>query len=428
MSSTTAMQLTVNPVTANNNFRASILRRLYNNDPTLTELDLAWSWSFVGLRYIRSLVRALVKNTVLVKLNLSNNRLGVQEIRVLAPALARSTSLATLDLSDNGFGAAGMEALVPALAGNTKLTELHLNGNALEDEGVEILASVLNNILHTLSLSNNNIQSAGMEALASVLARSASLATLDLSRNDINSPQDDGFISKGVKVLAEGLKKNTVLGTLILDHNALGPKGMEVLASALEENKMLFKLFLEGDQCGSQFNPYLQMLIIRNEQFRTNWARTALAMAFAKANKGSHGEMRYSVLPHIESIVKLADSAYYPVASIGVACFTHTTFFKAHLENKPNWARAALAIAFAKANKDSDGEMCYSVFPHIESIVKLAGSFEGEKQSPPISITHFTHTTFFKAHLLSSLNNSLDSQPKTKCDENHLTALTFSPA
>ena len=69
-----------------------------------------------------------LKQTILTKLDLSDNNIGSGGAESLATALKTNKTLTNLDLSDNNIGPAGAESLATALKTNTTLTKLTVSG------------------------------------------------------------------------------------------------------------------------------------------------------------------------------------------------------------------------------------------------------------------------------------------------------------
>ena len=157
----------------------------------------------------------------------SRNRIGVSAGDAIARALAANTTLTSLSLQGNGVGPQGCALVSGGLARNTILRSLDLAMNNIADDGVEALAPALERAaLESLNLSNNMIGSRGIRGLAGVLrGGNLLLQTLDLSGNEMRP--------RAAEALADALVFNSLLCTLHLDHNQLGPEGMICLAKGL---------------------------------------------------------------------------------------------------------------------------------------------------------------------------------------------------
>jgi Ran GTPase-activating protein (RanGAP) involved in mRNA processing and transport/ankyrin repeat protein len=192
------------------------------------------------------------------ELSLWGNALLVDGAAALGRGLARNRTVRELRLWSNGIGAAGGAAIGAAL-GN--LTSLDLFDNRLGNAGTAALAQCLGahsggrgvsaagsgamGRLLRLRLERNGVGAGGARALsAALLARGAALQHLDLSNNELGV--------EGAAVLADALKSNTTLRTLLLWRNRVGTDGAEAFAEALRCNGSLRCLDLEDNGVGSR--------------------------------------------------------------------------------------------------------------------------------------------------------------------------------
>ena len=155
-------------------------------------------------------------------------------------AMHSHTTLATLNLADNRLSSTHVQAFSKGLKNNIQLTSLDLSNNVFGDEGVRLLASSFETLQLTyLNLARTEMTDAGACSLAATLnAGRPPIHTLCLSGNMV--------AAKGAAALAAVIAhKNTVLTTLKLDHNNLGPAGMK---SMLE--KSIFSTTLVKDKHG----------------------------------------------------------------------------------------------------------------------------------------------------------------------------------
>ncbi|CAF1499275.1 unnamed protein product, partial [Rotaria sp. Silwood1] len=107
--------------------------------------------------------------------------------------------------------------------------------------GAEALADTLkvNQNLTTLLLNDNRIADKGAEALSHALKVNQNLTTFVLGGNRI--------ADKGAEALAHALKVNQNLTTLVLGGNRIADKGAKALAEALKFNQTLTTLLLDGN-------------------------------------------------------------------------------------------------------------------------------------------------------------------------------------
>ena len=144
-------------------------------------------------------------------------------------------------LADEAISNDGAVALAHALHHNSILKRLNLSNNIIRDAGAVALAQALhhNSILKELYLSNNIISVAGAEALAQALHHNSTLKRLYLSYNSIG----DG----GAEALAQSLHHNTTLEWLYLSNASFGNAGAVTLAQSLNHNSTLTVLYLSGN-------------------------------------------------------------------------------------------------------------------------------------------------------------------------------------
>ena len=204
------------------------MAELLRSNPGVTEVD-ASSCGIKGLSGPVALGDALRNNTVLLRLNLGNNRLGDAGAESIAAGLAVNTGLRTLNLAHNRVGPLGAAALAQALQVNRVLTSLDLDLNRLHDEGAVQLAPALrvNDVLSTLVLSGNQIGNVGAAALADAIAVNRGLVRLHLKYNRISG--------EGARLLAEAVLQNgrvTVTGPEFLVHTV---QRLQLKRSALAE-------------------------------------------------------------------------------------------------------------------------------------------------------------------------------------------------
>ena len=146
------------------------VRRLRNNDATLTTLQLHCIYTDIGDAEAQALAVALHENATLTTLMLRGNDIGVAGAQSLAGALRENAMLTTLELHGNSMGDAGAQALAGALRENVTLTTLELGENSIGEAGAQALAGGAlqeNATLTTLEL--YGIGEAWEQALADVL-------------------------------------------------------------------------------------------------------------------------------------------------------------------------------------------------------------------------------------------------------------------
>lgn len=151
------------------------------------------------------LANALLKNTHLMTLNLSKNRVGPATAIMMSEALAQHTQLLTLNLSDNALDEEGAAAIAAALTSrSTAIETLSMARCWVGDEGARALATALavNTSLRTLDVSGNRMTDAAAAMLGLTLGRhNSTLRHLNLAENRLST--------RGARSLASAVTKAT---------------------------------------------------------------------------------------------------------------------------------------------------------------------------------------------------------------------------
>eukprot|EP00041_Stephanoeca_diplocostata_P030353 m.917476 g.917476 ORF g.917476 m.917476 type:complete len:158 (-) comp23738_c0_seq67:223-696(-) len=122
----------------------------------------------------------------------------------LASALEKIQSVTRVELEQNAVGDEGARALAKMLTANTSITALNVGCNTIGDVGATALADALlvNTTLTAVAVNNNAIGDIGAQALAEVGGQHFNIL-------------DNPFGSHGGKVIADALKTNTTIRTLV---------------------------------------------------------------------------------------------------------------------------------------------------------------------------------------------------------------------
>ncbi|XP_071849464.1 uncharacterized protein [Apostichopus japonicus] len=208
----------------------------------ITESELIMKHHGLGPAGTKAIAIALVGNTTIVKLNLSDNWLAPEGAFAIADMLRENCYITDLDLSDNKLGNQGAAALCSTLLQNSNLTHVTLSGNNFEDKCADAFADVIlnNNKIEYLNLSNNTFGEAAGLAFGPALAENISMRQLDLSWNHIRG--------KGAVILAEGVGGNIGLRKLNLSWNGFGNEGTIALGKALASNNTLEELDITNNR------------------------------------------------------------------------------------------------------------------------------------------------------------------------------------
>eukprot|EP00047_Mylnosiga_fluctuans_P021280 m.102735 g.102735 ORF g.102735 m.102735 type:complete len:1752 (-) comp8834_c0_seq1:426-5681(-) len=167
---------------------------------------------------LEDLALALIDNTSLKIVDLSNNYVGAEGLRGLAAAFQGHRSLQVLDLSLNNLGPDGAAVVGPLLTTKSQLTRLSLAGNRMGDDGAREIGDLLGacESLRHLNLSHNSISGDGAAYLIAALASNTALQRLDLSNNDIADSTADALVQA---------LQNTSLQALCLFDNPIRGQG-----------------------------------------------------------------------------------------------------------------------------------------------------------------------------------------------------------
>jgi Ran GTPase-activating protein (RanGAP) involved in mRNA processing and transport len=211
----------------------SICRALQQND-TLLKLtvacDMFWDAAPIAC--------ALIKNVTLNYLNIGQNDIGDSGAALLGQALSINKTLQTLILDNNSI----FNALpfCNGLRTNTGLRTLSLWANYVGDDGIVEFAMALhhNRTLQSACLHDTNFKVSGAHALCEALKVNESLLTLDIGNNE--------FGSDGAEFIAIGLENNRSLQALDMSTNCISEEGALCMGKALSKNESLQELFL-GD-------------------------------------------------------------------------------------------------------------------------------------------------------------------------------------
>lgn len=188
----------------------SLLARVENNDPLLTELVILPMKTFGEMELKRlSDILSTGKNTHLTSISASGHAVPPETLYKLSQALASpgGKNIKCLAIGDEQMGDEGVEALCRGL--------VHVNGGFLE----------------SLDLSSKNLTSVSMTYLARTFGRSQYLKSLHLYRNSIC---DEGLANFKQEVMRNGrIESFPPLELLDLSESNIGALGVASLASCL---------------------------------------------------------------------------------------------------------------------------------------------------------------------------------------------------
>ncbi|MES2677198.1 MAG: hypothetical protein V4612_02640 [Pseudomonadota bacterium] len=235
---------------------AMAIASLLTKNKALTNLDL--SGNRIGVEGAKAIATALTKNTTLTSLGLNNNMLGGDGVREISTALATNTTLTSLAL---GFNRMGYEGTMDAslLIKNTLLINLNFSDNTVSYEGVKEIATALatNTTLKSLNLNGNMFGDLEVEEIARALQTNATLTSLELLGNI--------FGNTGVTAIAKALETNTTITDLDCSLNRIGTEGAMAIAAVLETNTPLTNLNLFQNNIGAEGATQIITALLTNQ-------------------------------------------------------------------------------------------------------------------------------------------------------------------
>ncbi|KAK3593534.1 hypothetical protein CHS0354_018613 [Potamilus streckersoni] len=184
------------------------------------------------LEELKAFFMAITSEMELTKFELGGNKLGVREITYALSVVSVHKALVNLVLEKCDVNGQVLKCLADFMKTNDTLQVLDLSDNKVNDRDAEHIAAIIqsNESIHELILRRNDIGD-GAEIIGNALSHNDTIATIDLSWNNIRS--------KGAIGLCHGLMKNTGLKILIAAWNGFGCDGCAALAHCLIHNTTL---------------------------------------------------------------------------------------------------------------------------------------------------------------------------------------------
>jgi Ran GTPase-activating protein (RanGAP) involved in mRNA processing and transport len=207
---------------------------IIEQNKTLLHMEL--NDNSIGNRGATRLAEALQKNTSLESLRLWHNKIGNTGALAIAKMLFTNSTLLRLELGGNNIGPEGCKDLAQALQYNTSLTRLGLEECKISCEGAMELATMLqtNTTLLTLDVGNNNIKTRGIQALAHALCINTTLTDMDMNSCD---PEN-----QGVQSIIQVFRQNQTLKRFDIWGIPMDEKEIEMLSDALSTNYSLHSI------------------------------------------------------------------------------------------------------------------------------------------------------------------------------------------
>ncbi|CAF0881524.1 unnamed protein product [Brachionus calyciflorus] len=216
----------------------------------------------LGLPGIRPVSAALMNNSIVTKLDLSDNWLGPEGAEYISKMLKENCFITDLNLSENNMSFKGVETLKEVLKSNNSITHLTLRGNKFDDASAAAWAEIISNTIRIeyLDLSHNNFGEESGKILGAAIGENISIKKLILSWNNIRR--------KGALGIAKGLAANSVLRSFEIGWNGLSQDGCKALMKTLKENETLEELDLSNNRIATEGAVYIAKGLMTNQTLR----------------------------------------------------------------------------------------------------------------------------------------------------------------
>eukprot|EP01064_Diplonema_japonicum_P028953 TRINITY_DN4567_c1_g2_i1.p1 TRINITY_DN4567_c1_g2~~TRINITY_DN4567_c1_g2_i1.p1 ORF type:complete len:652 (+),score=137.75 TRINITY_DN4567_c1_g2_i1:82-2037(+) len=146
--------------------------------------------SYINDEGCRALCEGLIKNTFLMRLNLSGNNFGSASSDSLAAVVRCCPNLTELILEWNGMGSShvAFSTFADAVSASKTLKHLDLRNNRLTFDCAASLEKLLihNTVLISLDLRWNRLSTRGGDLIASAVAKNTVITSIQLTGNDID--------------------------------------------------------------------------------------------------------------------------------------------------------------------------------------------------------------------------------------------------
>ena len=254
-----------------------------------------------------ALADALLENTKLEELCLSDNSLHVESINKIFSRLQISTLIKVI-ISHNEITDEAADVIANFLSRNTRLQELDLSHNDLQAAGVVSICQVNLSKLTNFSLSHNSITSDAANQIAAFLSCNANLKVLDLSSTELQKVdckdifkalQNISTISslnvsncnvgnEAADELATVLFHNLKLEMIDLSYNNLSPLDIATILRGMENISNLASISVSQNKINDEAADDLATILLHNPNLKhLDLSGNSLsALAFVKIFKG----------------------------------------------------------------------------------------------------------------------------------------------
>jgi len=265
----------------------------------LKHRDLNLAESGIGPASAKAIAECVRNNPHFCKLTLAKNALGDHGAVQLVRTLSKALNLIHLDLSSNSLSPEGLVAILQIVTLHESLVSLDicshegLHRNRLGTTGAAAIGDLLvrNSLLISLNLNNTSIGSEGLELLSAGLSTNRTLLRLSVAHCGVTGSALDKFFKSICKSRVTHLNlAGNSLGALAADYVAdlltgpdltgcrvkvldlsnakLGFAACQKIFHAMTQNTLLDSLILEKNPIGPMPNPALTQLISDNLTLR----------------------------------------------------------------------------------------------------------------------------------------------------------------
>lgn len=227
-----------------------ILPGVENNIKEITAIDFSSPNEIHNDESVRLLCQALITNTFVTKIDLTNNVIGDVGACTLADLLAANKSITDVCLKKNSIGNRGAQKLGDVLRSNSSLISLDLSDNMMDNEGVEAYLDMLrvNHKMRTIDLSKTRVTAEKAESIilacnfnrecAYVKVCTYRLQDWDESFVDVNFGSgtcDPLLDDTSIRTITTALKGKTFVRYLDLSENNIGSEGCKDIANLIAD-------------------------------------------------------------------------------------------------------------------------------------------------------------------------------------------------
>ncbi|MDF2965819.1 MAG: hypothetical protein K0Q51_1207 [Rickettsiaceae bacterium] len=210
-----------------------IVEKIYKNEATDTCLVL------LDHSQAQELAKAIVSNTSLSSITLSNINCGEEGVKAIFKALTNHKSISRVVIFHTPISEEAARVFAEFILNSKTISDITLSSSKLGDKGIKLIAEALkyNKTIEAVLLENNEIGNEGAKVIAEALESNKSLKLIGLDKNHDKSELDsEGLISIAKAI---GSNKKSSIYELVLDHCKIDFDAAEAMAEALKNNFIL---------------------------------------------------------------------------------------------------------------------------------------------------------------------------------------------